>query len=82
MKKIKRKGNCFENSVDKFQTSVSPAHIEFTAPKKKKSVNVIIDLLYVVLPSGVDGYRLELDGEDIGTVIYDYIEKRWRMINW
>ena len=78
----KKRKNCFENSIDKFQTSVSTAYIELTATKKKKVIKGRIDLLYVVLPSGVDGYRLELDGEDIGTVIYDYIQKRWRMINW
>lgn len=67
---------------DKYQTQVSTPYIEFTATKKKKVVKGSIHLIYVVLPSGRDGYRLELENEDIGTIIYDDLKKEWRLINW
>lgn len=49
-----------------------------------------LDFVYCVLPNGYEGYRLEyicdnkdfIYSKDIGTIIFDDKEKKWKIINW
>jgi hypothetical protein len=79
MKKVK---NCLELNHSYTKASTRMVEFDFEDFKTKKKASGSLDLIYVVFPSGLDGYRLELDGEDIGTVFYNPKEKEWRMVNW
>jgi hypothetical protein len=47
-----------------------------------------LDLIYCMLPNGIEGYRIEYmhDGlqysEDLGTIIFSDKTKKWHIINW
>ena len=80
------KGTCFEK-ISKTSLIISKGgEIEL----KKGKRFFCLDLIYCVLPNGYEGYRLEdicdnkgfTYSEDIGTIIFDDKEKKWRIINW
>jgi len=79
---MKRNKTCFELSHSHTSADHRMINFKFKDSKTKKTSEGSLDLIYVVFPSGLDGYRLELDGEDIGTIYFNPKENQWRLVNW
>jgi hypothetical protein len=85
-KKIKNK-TCFELTRGKPLILKKGAEgIELEKGKRHFSMHPV----YCILPNGYEGYRLDyvcdnkdfFYSEDIGTIIFDNKEKKWKIINW
>lgn len=79
---MKKEKNCFELNHSYTKASTRMIEFNFEDFKTKKKSQGSLDLIYVVFPSGLDGYRLELDGEDITTIYYNPKLKQWITVNW
>jgi len=89
--KNKNKGNLFKGTCfDKMsKTRLIISKGEGIELKKGKRF-FCLDLVYCILPNRYEGYRLEytcdnkdfIYPEDIGTIIFDDKEKKWKIINW
>jgi len=88
----KNKEKLLKNYVKKsegMRVSVPSVDFEIKITGKKKLIKTTLDFTYCLLPNGVDGYRLEYYDEhepygvtEIGTLIYNPMEKRWSLIQW
>lgn len=74
--------NCFELNDEFIKISTQQVTFEHKKSKKRKVTVGSLDLIFIVFPSGKVGYRMELDGEDLGTIYFNDAEGNFKLVNW
>lgn len=74
--------NCFELNDEFIKINTQQVIFEHKKNKKRKVTVGWLCFIFVVFPSGKVGYRMELDGEDLGTIYFNDKEGNFQLVNW
>lgn len=78
-----RRKNCFELNDETLTIDTQTVGLHWFKNKKPNKIESgSIDFIFIMFPSGKEGYRIEIEGEELGTIYYNDKEKRFKFINW
>lgn len=78
---MKKEKNCFQLCNETMDIEKQTLSLTHKKDKGRKHEGCI-DFIFCVAPSGKVGYRIELDGEDIGTIFWSDKERRFVLLQW